>query len=162
MRAKINEILKTTKQEIYFLHCDSWHFENTNPSLKIINCGVQEPNMINIAIGLLLKGKTVIVYGIAGFVLEKCVEQFRLYFNNINGKFIFLEAGAHHEYPADLGPGHSFGNNDVNFLLKYLNIFNVLDFYNFTPDQVVQQFRSILNSNEPKDKCSIVLLGKDF
>ena len=159
MRTKINEILKTTQQEIYFLHCDSWHFLNFNPSLKIINCGVQEPNMINIALGLLLKGKTVIVYGIAGFVLEKCVEQFRLYFKNIKGKFIFLEAGAHHEYPPELGPGHSFGNNDVNFLLDYLNIFKVYDFYGYTPEKVDATFKSILASD---DKCNIILLGKDF
>lgn len=159
MRNTINEILKQTQKEIYFLHCDSWHFENSNPNLKIINCGVQEPNMINIAIGLLLKGKTVIVYGIAGFVLEKCVEQFRLYFNSINGKFIFLEAGAHNEYPAELGPGHGFGNNDVIFLLQYLNVFKVWDFYGYDGDKVQKSFNTILNS---KDNCNIILLGKDF
>lgn len=159
MRTLINSILKTTQQEIYFLHCDSWHFENSNPNLKIINCGVQEPNMINITIGLLLKGKTVIVYGIAGFVLEKCVEQFRLYFSNPKGKFIFLEAGAHHEYPAELGIGHSFGNNNIDFLLKYLNIFKIWDFYGYDHDKVVQTFNRILNS---KDNCNIILLGKDM
>lgn len=159
MRASINEILKTVQQEIYFLHCDSWHFENSNPNIKIINCGVQEPNMINIAIGLLLKSKTVIVYGIAGFVLEKCVEQFRLYFPNLKGKFIFLEAGAHHEYPAELGIGHSFGNNNVIFLLQYLNIFKIWDFYGYDYDKVVQNFKSILTS---KDKCNIILLGRDL
>jgi transketolase len=43
-----------------------------------INCGIQEPNMVNIACGLASQGKKVIIYGVAGFVLYKSYEQIKI------------------------------------------------------------------------------------
>lgn len=115
-RAMINDYLNRTKvgdPNFYFLHCDSWHFK---ANYRCVNCGIQEPNMMNIAAGLLGQGKTVVIYGIAGFVLEKCMEQLRLVQGDY-GKMIILNAGNHHEYPESLGRGHFF---DVNKIEEHL------------------------------------------
>ena len=59
-----------------------WGFET---KCNLINCGIQEPNMVNIAAGLASQGKKVIIYGVAGFVLYKAYEQikFSLYVYDI-------------------------------------------------------------------------------
>ena len=59
---------KKKYDDVYLLHCDMWGFDTKG---KVINCGVQEPNMVNIASGLAYCGNKVIVYGVAGFVFTK-------------------------------------------------------------------------------------------
>jgi len=74
----------------------------------MINCGVQEPNMVNIAAGLASQGKKVIIYGVAGFVIYKAYEQIKL---NIKGwaenygSIIFVNAG-HNGCYSICGRGH--------------------------------------------------------
>lgn len=98
-------ISKANNKDIYFLHCDMWGFPTKG---NVINCGIQEPNMINIAAGLASQGKTVIIYGVAGFVLYKAYEQIKL---NIKcwsenyGSIIFVNAGANGCY-SFAGRGH--------------------------------------------------------
>jgi len=113
-RQEINDYLNNTKSDFYFLHCDSWHFKT---KFKCINCGIQEPNMLNIAAGMMLEHKNVIVYSIAGFVLEKCLEQIRLVLPD-TGSLVILNAGCHGEYPESLGPGHRF---DVKWIQSFLD-----------------------------------------
>lgn len=106
MRETLHKFLNRSKTEVYFLHCDMWKW--TEGNYKIINCGVQEPNMINIAAGLASQGKKVVVYGVAGFVLYKAYEQFKF---NVKGwaerygSIVFVNAGANGCYSA-LGRGH--------------------------------------------------------
>jgi transketolase len=89
---------------------------------KIINCGVQEPNMVNIAAGLASQGKRVILYGVAGFVIYKAYEQIKL---NIKGwaenygSIIFVNAGANGCYTG-LGRGHLLDDDAV--LMQALDI----------------------------------------
>lgn len=89
---------------------------------KIINCGVQEPNMVNIAAGLASQGKRVILYGVAGFVIYKAYEQIKL---NIKGwaenygSVIFVNAGANGCYTG-LGRGHLLDDDAV--LMQALDI----------------------------------------
>jgi transketolase C-terminal domain/subunit len=69
MRKTLHRFLSKSKnKDIYFLHCDMWGFPTKG---NVINVGIQEPNMVNIASGLASTGKTVIIYGVAGFVLYK-------------------------------------------------------------------------------------------
>ena len=102
MRKTLAKFLRRSPN-IILLHCDLWHFDCPN-----INCGVQEPNMINIAAGLASQGKQVIVYGVAGFVLYKAYEQIKF---NIKGwaenygSIVFVNAGANGCYSA-CGRGH--------------------------------------------------------
>lgn len=106
MRKHLNRFLKLYKGEVYLLHCDMWKW--TDENYNIINCGVQEPNMINIAAGLASQGKKVIIYGVAGFVIYKSYEQIKL---NIKGwaekygSVVFVNAGYNGCYSI-CGRGH--------------------------------------------------------
>jgi transketolase len=106
MREKLHKFLNRYSGEVYFLHCDMWKW--TEGNYRQINCGVQEPNMVNIAAGLASQGKRVIIYGVAGFVIYKAYEQIKL---NIKGwaenygSIIFVNAGANGAYNI-CGRGH--------------------------------------------------------
>ena len=112
MRKTLDKFLTRYQGEVYFLHSDMWKW--TDSDYKIINCGVQEPNMVNIAAGLASQGKRVIVYGVAGFVIYKAYEQLKL---NVKGwaenygRIIFVNAGANGCYSA-LGRGHLLDDDD--------------------------------------------------
>jgi transketolase len=106
MRATLHKFLNRYKGEVYFLHCDMWKW--TDGNYNIINCGVQEPNMVNIAAGLASQGKRVIVYGVAGFVLYKAYEQMKLNIKGWaenHGSVLFVNAGANGCYSI-CGRGH--------------------------------------------------------
>lgn len=149
MRNYINDFLNNSDKNFWFLHCDSWHYQTT---YKCINCGVQEPNMLNIASGLMLNNQKVIVYSIAGFVLEKCIEQLRLVVPN-SGSLILLIAGAHHEYPKELGVGHQI---DPEYILKYLEQYNY-HIYDLSKTEPKSTWDKVFKLNGK----SIVLLGKE-
>ena len=70
MRATLDQFL-ADNPDVIFLHCDMWGFPLAP---NVINCGIGEPNMVNIAAGLASQGKKVIVYGVAGFVIYKSYE----------------------------------------------------------------------------------------
>lgn len=106
MRATLHKFLNRYSGEVYFLHADMWKW--TEGNYKQINCGVQEPNMVNIAAGLASQGKRVIVYGVAGFVLYKAYEQIKLNIKGWaehHGSIIFINAG-HNGCYSICGRGH--------------------------------------------------------
>lgn len=148
----LNSIHTNDKNDIIFLHCDAWKFHSN--TYQIISCGVQEPNMLNIAAGMMLSGKTVIVYSQAGFVLEKCMEQFRLVLPE-TGHLILLNAGNHGEYPSNLGKGHNFS---INLLRKYYEFlgFRIFDLKE-NPETCIA---SVFKFNDKVNK-HLVLLGKE-
>ena len=106
MRETLHKFLNRYPGEVYFLHADMWKW--TQGNYNIINCGVQEPNMVNIAAGLASQGKKVIIYGVAGFVIYKAYEQIKL---NIKGwaehtgSIVFVNAG-HNGCYSICGRGH--------------------------------------------------------
>jgi len=75
---------------------------------NVINCGIGEPNMVNIAAGLASQGKKVVVYGVAGFVIYKSYEQIKM---NVKGwaenygSILFCNAG-HNGCYSVCGRGH--------------------------------------------------------
>lgn len=106
MRATLHRYLtKLNHPDIYLLHADMWGFPTGG---NVINCGVQETNMVNIAAGLASQGKRVIIYGVAGFVIYKAYAQIKL---NIKGwaekygSIIFVNAG-HNGCYSVCGRGH--------------------------------------------------------
>ena len=106
MRETLHKFLNRYPGEVYFLHADMWKW--TQGNYNIINCGVQEPNMVNIAAGLASQGKKVIIYGVAGFVIYKAYEQIKL--NNKGwaehtGSIVFVNAG-HNGCYSICGRGH--------------------------------------------------------
>lgn len=104
MRNTLDKFLEKTP-DVYLLHCDMWGFPLAP---NVINCGIGEPNMVNIAAGLASQGKKVIVYGVAGFVIYKSYEQIKM---NVKGwaenygSILFCNAG-HNGCYSVCGRGH--------------------------------------------------------
>lgn len=92
--------------DVYLLHADLWKWDNTK--YNCINCGIAEPNMVNIAAGLASQGKKVVIYGVCGFVIYKAYEQIKMNIRgwaDTKGTIIFANAGAGGQY-ANQGKGH--------------------------------------------------------
>ncbi|HUT68624.1 MAG TPA: hypothetical protein VMW86_08780, partial [Dehalococcoidales bacterium] len=72
---------------------------------RFVNIGIAEQNMVGIAAGLALSGKTVFLYSIANFPTVRCVEQIRndVCYHKANVKIV--TAGGGLIYGA-LGPTH--------------------------------------------------------
>jgi transketolase len=106
MRKTLHRFLsRLNRDDVYLLHCDMWGFPTKG---NVINCGVQEPNMVNIAAGLASTGNKVIVYGVAGFVLYKAYEQMKFSVKgwaDKKGSIIFVNAG-HNGCYSECGRGH--------------------------------------------------------
>lgn len=104
MRNTLDKFL-ADNPDVYLLHCDMWGFPLAP---NVINCGIGEPNMVNIAAGLASQGKRVVVYGVAGFVIYKAYEQIKM---NVKGwaenygSIVFCNAG-HNGCYSICGRGH--------------------------------------------------------
>lgn len=112
---------KYNNPDLYLLHADMWgfsKFKNRFPD-RIINCGIQETNMLNIAGGLASQGKKVIVYGVAGFVYQRGYEQLKFSIVNYGKNVTFVNAGANGCYNK-CGIGHM--PDDDFKLMDALNI----------------------------------------
>lgn len=108
MRNTLDKFLsKYNNPNLYFLHADMWSFKRFTSRFpeRCINVGVQETNMVNIAGGLASQGKSVIVYGVAGFVIHRGYEQIKFSVVNFGKSVTFINAGANGCYKA-CGKGH--------------------------------------------------------
>lgn len=152
MRETLHRFLNRYPGEVYLLHCDMWKWSECD--YNVINCGVQEPNMVNIAAGLASQGKKVIVYGVAGFVIYKAYEQIKL---NVKGwaenygSIIFVNAG-HNGCYSICGRGHLV--DDDYKLMEALEI-PLID----PPDR--QQFVKAIISGIRNTGTSFIRLGWD-
>lgn len=96
---------------------------------RVINVGITEQNMVGVAAGLALSGKTVFVYGILSHVVFRALEQIKLDVCVQNLPVIFIGVGAGLAYGVD-GPTHQ-GVEDIAVLgaLPNMTIFNPCDIY---------------------------------
>jgi len=103
MRLQLSKQLKETD---YLLHADMWNEQNFPSKAKVINCGLGESNLLNVAGGLASEGNTVYIYGVAGFIIHR-LEQLKFsckHFGAKQGKIIICNAG---KYGYEkLGIGH--------------------------------------------------------
>lgn len=74
-------------------------------SSQYINMGIAEQNMISVAAGLSLGGKTVFVYGITPFVTMRCYEQIKVDLCCMNLPVTIIGSGTGYTYYSD-GPTH--------------------------------------------------------
>lgn len=141
MRKTLHKFLtRLHHPDVYLLHCDLWKWDNTK--YNNINCGVQEPNMVNIAAGLASQGKTVFVYGVCGYVLYKCFEQMKLNisgFGDAKGRVIFVNAGHNGAY-AYQGKGHVVPEDQDLCTLLHIPVFTPPDRSTFLK-QVIEGMR---------------------
>lgn len=119
MRLTLHKFLtRLNNPDVYLLHCDLWKWDNTK--YNCINCGIQEPNMVNIAAGLASQGKKVIVYGVVGYVVFKTYEQMRFNIRqwaDEKGCVIFVNAGHNGAYKHQGRGGEIGEDQDIMNLL---------------------------------------------
>ena len=96
---------------------------------RVINVGITEQNMVGVAAGLALSGKTVFVYGILSHVVFRALEQIKLDVCVQNLPVIFIGVGSGLAYGVD-GPTHQ-GVEDIAVLraLPNMTVFNPCDVY---------------------------------
>lgn len=152
MRKTLHRFLtKLKNKDIYLLHADMWGFETKG---NVINCGIQEPTMVNIAAGLASQGKKVIIYGVAGFVLYKAYEQIKLNikgWSEHHGTIIFVNAG-HNGCYSFAGRGHEI-NDDYKLC-------DALDILLYEP-QSRKEFLRLIKNNLKEKGVSFIRLGWD-
>ena len=98
---------KYASPDLYFLHADMWGFKRfqTRYPERCLNFGIQETNMVNVAGGLASCGKTVIIYGVAGFVYQRAYEQLKFSVVNYGANVTLINAG-HNLCYSRCGIGH--------------------------------------------------------
>lgn len=81
---------------------------------RFFDAGVAEQNMIGVAAGLALSGKTVFIYSIIPFAMMRCLEQIRndLCMQELNVKIVGMGAGLHY---GPSGPTHH-GTEDISLM----------------------------------------------
>jgi transketolase len=81
---------------------------------QYINIGIAEQNMVGVAAGLALAGKTVYIYAIIPFVTMRCYEQIRINLCCMNLPVKVVGIGAGFDY-STLGPTHH-GTEDISLI----------------------------------------------
>ena len=122
MRADINTVCLTNDMGAMGLDAIRAEFPE-----RAINVGIAEQNMISVAGGLALAGKSVFVYGIIAHVTARCFEQIKLDICVPNLPVTIIGVGAGLAYGVD-GPTHH-GVEDVAIMraLGNMHIFNPAD-----------------------------------
>lgn len=94
---------------------------------QYINIGVAEQNMIDLAAGLAVSGKTVCCFGIASYVTARCYEQIKFSISSMSLPVMIVGIGAGFSFNFD-GPSHQ-GTIDLGImrLLPEMTIFNPSD-----------------------------------
>jgi transketolase len=150
MRLQLAKILKDTD---YLLHADMWNVNNFPSDAKILNIGLGESNLLNIAGGLASEGNTVFIYGVAGFIIHR-LEQLKFsckHFGAKKGKIIICNAGKYGY--ENLGIGHLL--NDDKQIMEMMNI----PFY--APSDI-EEFNTIINDiNTINNGIFYIQLGRD-
>jgi transketolase len=99
--AFINNLLYTAREDesIFLLVGDVGYrlvepFAEEFPK-RFVNIGIAEQNMIGIAVGMALSGKTVFIYSIANFPTVRCIEQIRndVCYHKTNVKIVTAGSG---------------------------------------------------------------------
>ena len=152
-----DELIKTAaKNKKYVFLCndmDVFSLVNFKKNIeRVINVGVAEQNLVNVAAGLASQGFIPIVYGILPFLVYRCYEQIKFNVDSMQLKILFIGIGTGHSFSWD-GPTH-YGVTDLSMLNSLPNfiISNPIDKTSIT---------STLNVfNEIKDKSMFIRLEK--
>lgn len=154
MRATLDRFLsKYNNPNLYFLHADMWQFplfQKRFPD-RCLNIGIQETNLVNIAGGLASQGKSVIIYGVAGFVYQRGYEQLKFSVVNFGSNVTLINAG-HNGCYNKCGIGHL---PDDDF--KLMNALNVTVHEPCTRSDFVKTLKRCLRD----DTCNFIRLGWD-
>lgn len=150
MRLQLSKILKS---DDYLLHADMWNTDKFPSDAKVINCGLGESNLLNVAGGLASAGNTVFIYGVAGFIIHR-LEQLKFsckHFGAKHGKIIICNAG---KYGYEkLGIGHLM-NDDIQ-------IMDMLSIPYYIPETLTELKYNLQEIAEFNTGIFYIQLGKD-
>ncbi|MGB0908728.1 MAG: transketolase family protein [Nitrospirales bacterium] len=106
----------THNKNLYFLSADlgakALDRFRTEANGQFIHAGISEQNMIDVAAGLALNGKTVYVYAMAPFVTLRCYEQIKVAIASMNLPLTIIGVGVGYSYN-DAGPTH-YATEDIS------------------------------------------------
>ena len=151
MRKTIDEFL-SDKSNYHLLIADLGFFDKVEEKNNLINVGVQESNLVNIACGLALSGVKVFIYSVSGFVIQRAYEQIKFNICQKSKNVTFLTAGAGLCYQS-CGTGH-YLNNDFALMasLPEVNIYAPSD---------KNELKQILSQCYSNNSVNYVRLGLD-
>ena len=158
MRNTIDRFLgKLHNEDIYLIHGDMWHFDYFKRRMpnNVIDCGIQEPNIVNIASGIASQNKTVFIYGVSGMIIHRAYEQIKLNVKGwaeYKGKIVFINSG-HNGCYTDAGRGHLIDDD--------IALCNALNIETYTPTSRGGLIRYIKNKLKDKNGTCFIRLGWD-
>lgn len=116
---------------VMFLTADMGAFSlerfKKNLSNQYINVGVAEQNMVGVAAGLVLGGKSVFIYAIAPFATMRCYEQIKVALSCMRLPVTVIGAGPGISYSSDGPTHHAIQDISIIRALPYITIFNPSD-----------------------------------
>jgi len=145
---------KLLDKEDYLLHADMFNISNFPTKAKVINCGLGESNLLNMAGGISSQNKNVYIYGVSGFIIHR-FEQLKFSCRNFGatkGKIVIFNAGRI-GYER-LGDGHKLDDD--------LEIMKILKIQAYTPETLEEFFEVFAKIKSKPDGIYYVQLGKDF
>lgn len=138
----------------YFVHADMFNVSRFPLKSQVIDVGLCESNLLNIVAGISSQGKTVYVYGVAGFIIHH-LQQLKLNvkcFGSKYGKIIICNAGKI-GYES-MGIGHKLDDDQ--------QIMDMYDIEFYSPHSIVE-FKQILDNIQDRDKgLYYIQLGRDY
>ena len=145
-------------EDSIFIHCDIWGERFTmKDSVRVLDFDLAEATAINAVAGMYINGKTIYVYGVAGFMIHQ-MEQIKysilttLKNHQTPGKIIFVNAG---KVGYDIFTEPHRLVDDID-LMKHYGI-RVYD------PETIEDIEANLNEIHKNDiKISYIRLGKDF
>lgn len=147
------QLSKFVKEDDYFLHADMWNVDKFPIKGNVINCGLGESNLLNIAGGLASQGKTVYIYGVAGFIIHR-LEQLKFsckHFGAKHGKIIICNAGKYGY--ENLGIGHKLDDD--------LQIMDMLGIVSNVPNKPEEMIWFLEDVEQFDNGIFYIQLGKD-
>ncbi len=124
-------VIAKKDKDVILLHADQGvrSFEKFYKEIptQIINAGIAEQNMINVAAGLALSGKKVFVHAIVNFATIRCLEQIKVNLSLMNLPVVIAGIGGGLTYGSD-GPTHH-ANQDLAAMraIPHMRILNASD-----------------------------------
>lgn len=134
----------------YLLHADMWRFDTR---AEVVNTGLGESNLLNIAGGLASTGKTVYIYGVCGFIIHR-YEQLKFScrdFGGQTGNIIICNAGSYGY--EQFGTGHTLDDD--------LQIMNALGIDFYEPRIISDLMDNLYRINKQINGVHYIRLGRD-
>jgi transketolase len=148
--AFFNEVYKIAQEDknVVFITADADAFAlkeyKENLPNQFINVGCAEQNMVAVASGLALSGKTVFIYAIIPFITLRCYEQIKVNICSMNLPVHIIGVGAGFSFENDGATHHGTVDISVMKTLPELTIFNPSD-----PCSSMNAARLAYNLNSP-------------